>query len=356
MTRFDGCICFAIPPKMFRRLMERAGVAETHGHLRHSCKLRSLRYEAGGAAAPPELARGRARKTRRSVYDLGGGEVLPGKLVRSEAGKPAQDQAAEQAFDNAGVALAFFREVFGHDSVDGRGMEIMSAVHYGQDFQNAMWNGRQMIYGDGDAMIGGFTAALDIIAHELSHGVTQHLVAGGLGVAKIPMKEREFKEQKYTLKGQAGALNESFSDVFGSMVKQWHAGQTVDQADWLIGTGVLAPMFGHAIRSLKSPGNRRVTWHSDDQIRSLDKYEEGCDPHDASGIPNHAFYQAAMKMGGHSWEKAGPIWFDAYGQLGPKATFAEAADATMAVAQAHFGAQSAEAKAVRSAWRKVKVV
>lgn len=354
-SHIDGCICFAIPPKMFRKLMATAGAdADSAGrHMQHSGMLRSLRYEAQRTTA---AASARRRALRRSVYDVANEEKLPGRLVRREGGRPAKDEAAEQAYDNVGVALAFYREVFQRNSIDGRGMPLVSTIHYGEGFQNAMWNGKQMIYGDGDQIIGGFTGALDIIAHELTHGVTQHLISGGLGVARVPLKEREFKEQKYTLRGQAGALNESFSDIFGSMVKQWAAKQTAEQADWLIGQGILAPMFGRAIRSLKSPGNRRITWRDDDQIKSFDQYQEGCDAHDASGIANHAFYLAAMKVGGHSWDRTGKIWMDAYGKLGSKATFAHAAHATISAADDRFGSKSAESKAVTAAWRKVKVI
>jgi Zn-dependent metalloprotease len=219
-----------------------------------------------------------------------------------------------------------------------------------------MWTGRQMVYGDGDDMIGNFTSALDIISHELAHGVTQHLIPGGLGVVKVPASERHFKEQKYTLKGEAGALNESFSDIVGSMVKQWHTKEDVKKADWLIGENVLGRMFGRAIRSLRSPGNRRVTWYEDDQVKHVKDMHEGLDAHDASGIPNHAFYQAAVQQGGHSWQTVGPIWFQAYAKLGPKATFAEAAQATVEAAQCGHGEKSAEARAVRAGWRKVGVL
>ena len=351
----EGCFCFAIPPKMFRRLIERSPAegSKPRKHHKHTTQLRSVRYAEHGAAAP---APARSRKARRSVYDAANGETLPGRLVRSEGGKSARDPAAEQAFDNAGIALAFFKEVFGRNSVDGKGLAIVSAVHYSREFQNAMWNGRQMIYGDGDHEIGNFTAALDIIAHELSHGVSQYLIPGGLGVERLPVAEREFKEQRYTLAGQSGALNESFSDVMGSLVKQWNAGETVAQANWLIGEKVLARGLGRAVRSLKSPGNERVTWRGDEQMRSMAQYYEGCDVHDASGIPNHAFYLAARKIGGHAWESAGRIWFDAYDSLDRKAQFADFAQATLRVAGKRHGASSTEAKAVQAAWKKVQVL
>jgi Zn-dependent metalloprotease len=350
-----GCFCFAVPPKMFRRLVERssgAGGKHAKQH-KHSTKLRSVRYGGHEAPAAPGT---RSRKAARTVYDVAQGETLPGKLVRTEGGKPARDPAAEQAFDNAGIALAFFREVFGRNSVDGKGLPIISAVHYGREFQNAMWNGRQMIYGDGDEDIGNFTAALDIIAHELSHGVSQYLIPGGLGVERVPVADREFKEQRYMLTGQSGALNESFSDVMGSLVKQWHAGETAAQADWLMGEKILARGMGRAVRSLKSPGNERLTWRGDEQMRSMAQYYDGCDVHDASGIPNHAFYLTARKIGGHAWETSGRIWFDAYDSLHRKAQFADFAEATLRVAAKRHGAQSVEHKAVHAAWKKVQVL
>jgi Zn-dependent metalloprotease len=354
MNKFDGCYCFAIPHKMFRKLIAASpdSSARAHTHMNHAAKLRSARYGAVPAAGAPDTS----REVRLSVFDVAGTENLPGALVRSGNGPRARDAAANEAFENAAIALKFYREVVGRNSVDGRGMPIDSAVHFGEGFPNAFWSGSQMIYGDGNEHVGGFTKALDLIAHELTHGVTQHLIPQGLGVVKVPPREREFEEQKYALKGQAGALNESLSDVFGCMVKQWHTGQTVDKADWLIGKGVVREPFGFAIRSLKSPGDRKLTWCEDAQIRSMDQYEEGCDAHDAAGIPSHAFYRAAMKMGGHSWEKAGPVWMNGYASLRADAGFRDAANATIAVAAAHFGKDSVEAGAVKAAWQEVKVL
>ena len=113
----------------------------------------------------------------------------------------------------------------------------MATVHYGVDYDNAFWDGSQMVYGDGDQQLfKTFTGPLDVTGHELTHGVTQY--SGGLDY-----------------KGQSGALNESMSDVFGSLVKQYHLGQTADQADWLIGQGMFTDaVHGVALRSMKAPG------------------------------------------------------------------------------------------------------
>ena len=103
----------------------------------------------------------------------------------------------------------FSRDVFNRNSIDTRGMKLDSTVHYGEDYNNAFWNGTQMVYGDGDGEIfQRFTKSIDVIGHELTHGVTQY-------------------EAALEYEGQAGALNESFSDVFGSLVKQYSLKQTV---------------------------------------------------------------------------------------------------------------------------------
>ena len=357
------CVCFAVPSKLLRKLAAKAGEADQrvlHEHIASTARFRSQRSAWSGASPATLLFAEPARKVKkpyqRAVFDAGMGTQLPGKSVRTEGGRPVRDTAVNQVYDNTGIALEFFSKIFGRNSIDDLGMRVISAVHFGENFSNAMWTGEQMVYGDGDQNVGGFTGALDIIAHELTHGVTQHLVPGGLGVVRVPVKDREFKEQTHALKGQSGALNESFSDVFGSMVKQWHAGQDVKQANWLLGEHMLAPEHGRAIRSLKEPGNRKLTWYEDDQLKSMEEYVDGADVHDASGIPNRAFCLAAQKIGGYSWETVGPIWYEAFSRLKPKASFLDAARATADVAGQRFGDKSKELKAVMAAWKAVKVI
>src|SRR5262249_15250854 len=126
---------------------------------------------------------------------------------------------------------------FGRNSIDNRGLRLNASVHYGADYDNAFWDGSQMVFGDGDNRIFvGFTKALDVIGHELTHGVTQY-------------------EANLEYQDQPGALNESMSDVFGSLMKQYALNQTAADADWLIGSGLLAPgIQGVALRSMKEPG------------------------------------------------------------------------------------------------------
>jgi Zn-dependent metalloprotease len=124
-------------------------------------------------------------------------------------------------------------------------MAVDSTVHYDREFDNVFWDGRQMVYGDGDRILfDRFTKCIDVVGHELTHGVTQ--CTAGL-----------------SYNGQSGALNKSMSDVFGSLVKQMAAGQTHDKADWLIGAGLFMPnVSGVALRSMKDPG----TAYNDSQL------------------------------------------------------------------------------------------
>src|SRR6185436_8936918 len=179
---------------------------------------------------------GAVRKSR-TIYDAGHRLELPGKRVMREGGRRGTDVEVNEAYDGAGATHDFFYRLFGRRSIDGRGMRLDSTVHYGLRFDNALWNGRQMIYGDGDGkLFNRFTASLEVIAHEFTHGVTENMA--GLGYSE-----------------QTGALNEHISDAFGIMVKQFTLGQTVEESDWLIGAGLLCPgVHGKAVRSMAAPG------------------------------------------------------------------------------------------------------
>jgi Zn-dependent metalloprotease len=332
------CTCFIISSKMLRQLADAAPTeAERHCLLDQAEMSAHLRGQR--SVSPLTFGIAAAGEKRRTVYDARNKSTLPGKLVRDEGGKPVDDLAVNQAYDGAGATYDFYREVMKRNSIDGKGLRIDSTVHYQNKFNNAFWNGQQMVYGDGDGKLFlGFTGAIDVIAHELTHGVTQNAVPGGLDYVD-----------------QSGALNESLSDVFGSMVKQWSLKQSSEQADWLIGAGIMASGVGKALRSMADPGNKELTWSGDDQPKTMAGYVEGGDVHTNSGIPNHAFYAAAIALKGNSWDKAGPIWYKALSLLTPRATFADMAKATTQAATLLYGTDSAEQHAVQAAWKVVGV-
>jgi hypothetical protein len=202
-----------------------------------------------------------------------------------------------------------------------------------------------MVFGDGDGVIfGRFTASLDVIGHELTHGVVE-------------------RTANLTYSGQSGALNESLSDVFGSLVAQHAAGQTADQADWLIGAELLLPgVKGTALRSMLHPGTAYddPRLGKDPQPDNMSGYVQTSDDnggvHYNSGIPNRAFALAATTIGGPAWEKAGRVWYDVLtgSDITADCDFATFARLTVAAAVARFG-DGTEAEAVRSAWATVGV-
>ncbi|MFE4670033.1 M4 family metallopeptidase [Streptomyces sp. NPDC056716] len=297
---------------------------------------------APAVAAPAAAAPGTPHRT---IYDAQHKTSLPGKKVRGEGSDPGQDATVNRAYAGLGATYELFFSAFARDSIDANGLPLDATVHYDQDYNNAFWNGEQMVFGDGDGEIFlDFTLPIDVIGHELAHGVTQYTA-------------------NLTYFGQPGALNESLSDVFGSLIKQYTLGQTADQADWLIGAGLLAPrVTGVALRSMKAPG----TAYDDDvlgkdpQPATMDDFvrtgRDNGGVHINSGIPNHAFYLAATELGGHAWERAGQVWYDVLtgGELSEQASFADFADLTVTAAQTRFGAGE-ELQAVQKAWEQVGV-
>src|SRR4051794_34245932 len=163
---------------------------------------------------------GPPRKHRR-IFDARNGSALPGVPVREEGAPATRDVAATEAYDGLGATWDLYADVYGRNSIDDAGNDLIASVHYLRDYDNAQWNGTQMVFGDGDGTVfNRFTIAVDIIGHELTHGVTA-------ATANL------------TYQDQSGALNESVSDVFGSLVKQFVARprQTADAADWLSAPG-----------------------------------------------------------------------------------------------------------------------
>ena len=281
----------------------------------------------------------------RTIFDAKGTDALPGTRVRAEGDGPVGDPAVNEAYDGLGATFALYSEVYGRNSIDGKGLPLDGTVHYEKDYDNAFWNGERMVFGDGDGQVfGRFTVAIDVIGHELTHGVTQY--TAGL-----------------VYKDQAGALNESISDVFGSLVAQYAKKQTAAQASWLIGAGLFTKqVHGVALRSMKAPGTAYddPVLGRDPQPGTMAGYVDTSDDdggvHTNSGIPNHAFYLVATRLGGHAWERAGRIWYDTLlAGMKPTTDFAGFAALTLAAATTRYGEGSAEADAVRAGWSGVGV-
>jgi Zn-dependent metalloprotease len=333
-----------LPPNLLDRLARSGDEALRDAALdalRLDARFRLARAETasrrGGPGAQPVTFARIGGTPNRTIYDQRHRtSQTPGTVVRSEGQDPVSDEAVDQAYDGLGATYRYFWRVFARDSIDGQGQPLHGCVHYGRAYPNAFWDGRAMFFGDGDGqMLTQTTAGIDVIGHELTHGITQH-------------------EANLVYSGQSGALNESISDVFGIQVKQMSLGQTTATSDWLIGADIVGPALQPALRSMKAPGTANP---HDDQPADMDGYVEDGDVHTNSGIPNRAFYVLAQTLGGNPWDAAGPIWYRTLGdrQLSPSATFSQFARLTLLNAQHLYGAQSDEAQAVRASWDAVKV-
>ena len=346
MSRRTHAVCGFLPPHILRSIAENtddpALRERCHATLEMSAQFRGARAAAAGTAEVEGLM---ASPLRRTIYDAQRKSALPGKLLRGEGAKPIADVAAGEAYDGAGTTYDFYSKIYGRNSVDGRGLPLDSSVHYGVHYTNALWNGKQMIYGDGDGkLFNRFTESLDIIGHELTHGVTQHTAA-------------------LVYQDQPGALNEHFSDVFGILVKQYALKQSAAKSDWLIGEGIFTKaVHGAAVRSMKAPGTAYddKLVGKDPQPGHMRNYQtmtaDNGGVHVNSGIPNHAFYLAATLLAGKAWTVAGRIWYDALTTLlRPKASFRDCARATVAAASKRYGAKSEPERAVVEAWKQVGI-
>lgn len=346
--RYCGC-CAIVPPAVLRSIARNGSPAQRDAALQTLATDATQRLTRATAQLLPRgVSRARLAQApvakQRTIYDAVHKSTLPGKAVRNEGSARGKDVEVNEAYDGLGATFDFYQQVYRRNSIDDAGMALDASVHYGRRYDNAFWNGAQMVFGDGDSdLFNRFTASLDVIAHELTHGVTGD-------------------EANLVYVGESGALNESVSDVFGSLVKQFARKQTAASADWLIGAELLtAKVHGVALRSMKAPGTAfdDPVLGKDDQPATMAGYvqtsADNGGVHTNSGIPNHAFYLAAMALGGHAWEKAGRIWYETLRDpaLRATATFAQFADRTIANADHLFGATAR--KAVAGAWTEVGV-
>lgn len=343
----------AIPPFILERILQLGTARQKLWAQKALATSERIRGQRDATSILASLQLTPVGEKRRTIYDARGAEELPGKRVRSEGEPATGDRAVDEAYDGAGATFDLFFECYGRNSLDDRGMRLDSSVHFGESFDNAFWNGSQMVYGDGDPdlppderLFNRFTVSVDIMGHELTHGLTQH-------------------EANLRYMYQSGALNEHMSDVFGALVKQRVLGQRAEQADWLIGEGLFTRnVRAVAIRSMKDPGSAYddavlgkdpQPGHMRDYVK-LKMWQDNGGVHVNSGIPNRAFYVVATELGGHAWERAGRIWYYTLrDRLRRNSNFNHCARMTWLVAGELFGDGSQEQQAVRTGWQEVGI-
>jgi Zn-dependent metalloprotease len=339
------CTCCIVPKDVLERFAgDKKLTAELRKAAAQSARIsdgfRKMRSYAGDMTAAGQAAGAHlvelAAAPKVTVYDCKTTQTLPGTPVPKP--KTSADATAKRTFvETTGVA-DFYKKAFGRNSIDNAGMTLMSSIHYGSNYNNAMWNGTQMIYGDGDGkLFVDFTKGNDVIGHELTHGVTQHTL-------------------QLAYSGDAGGLNESMSDCFGSMFRQWEAGQDVNAADWLIGAdimGSVAKAKGYkSLRNMANPADKTALAAQPTKYSQL---TPGMDPHYTSGPPNLAFCTACKTLGGKSWEKIGQVWYEVLTNSGahPTMNMPTFAGRTRQVAAQKYAAQPAVLAAVDKGWKTV---
>ena len=320
----NKCFSTFIPPYVLDN-MAKAGIEEAKSTILQSQVFRETRAEnstkMGLLAATCPTGRAYVQ-----VYDSENTQVFQKKLVRGQGDPVTGDEAVDNCYDYVNNNSDFLKDktIIGLNSLDNNGMDLICNVHFGKKYNNAFWDGTQITLGDGDGVIfTNFAKSLDVIAHELGHGVVQFTA-------------------NFEYHHQPGALHEHFADVFGTVVTQWVEKQTAEKAagkeiewlqiakkaDWLIGDEIMGPeLYGEALRCMSEPGTAydNNILGKDPQPAHMKYIYTGTGDnggvHINSGIMNKAFYLTAIEIG---TDQAALIWFNALQNLWPTAIFKEA--------------------------------
>lgn len=294
-------------------------------------------------ASVTHVIENREQLRRRRTFTARNTEDIPGRLLIDE-GERSSDPIAQAAHDGAAKVYDYYFNNFKRDSVDGQGAPLVSTVHFGSDpseAENAAWIGelKQMVYGDGGRMFRPLAYGLDVVGHEFTHGVVESTA-------------------ELIYEAQAGALNESYADVFGVLISG---------ANWEVGRGIVkSPPFPVAyLRSLSDPNasgyyDARNPLKGVGQPAHMREYAnlpvsrraDNGGVHINSGIPNFVAYKIGTALGR---DKVGAIYYRALTQyLTPRAKFVDAANASIRAAQELYGTN--EAAVVRKAFADVGVI
>lgn len=293
-----NCVCTIIPPFVVEELQKKGKISVEHAQADVDFREKRGKKSGGLMEAKPGGG-GSSGTAARKVYDCRNRSTLRRNLTRSEGQAPVADPVVNAVYDNTGIVREFYKNQYNYLSFDNQGGDYHLNVHYLRDYNNAGWDGDEMIFGDGDGVIfTNFGNSLDVTAHEIAHGVTQFTA-------------------NLVYSRQPGALNEHMSDVFGIAVRQFHEGQSSSPAtaNWLIGDTIMGPTLqGQAIRNMKAPGTAydNVYMGKDPQPDHMNNYYTGSGDnygvHINSGIPNKVFYLVCVGLG--DTLVAAKLWFE----------------------------------------------
>ena len=289
-----------------------------------------------------------AMQTDRLVtFDLAGGYETPARPVVGPL-DPISDASIDDAHGFAEVTLDMMRDWYGHDSIDDNGFVIVSRVHYGEDYENASWNGQEMTYGDGKQWFYPLSGALDVVAHEINHGFTSH-------------------HSDLVYAGMSGALNESFSDIAGTLAEFYLEGEG---ADFDLGEDVFKQRADGALRYMCDPPRDledRHERHPDEpatgSIDHAGDFARDMNVHLSSGVPNKAFCLAVARFKATSngsstvaaARRVGAAWYEANASYWTSGTtYTEGCQGVVDAARG-LGYSSEEVAALSESWADVGV-
>jgi bacillolysin len=272
------------------------------------------------------------------TYDFGGQDISSGKLPSnpiSVDGPKAEFvgmEAAVSAHFHAKRVDDFLRSVLARNGIDNKGMELISCVNCislqdgpGPEWKNAAWWQKRMWYGQvkENGRSRSYSRFLDVIAHELAHGITESTA----NLAYIR---------------QSGALNESFSDIFGIIIKNWDwsksdtTGGDVANWDWEIGKGL--GNKGLPLRDMKDPTR---TDDPDHMKKYVNTSADNGGVHTNSNIHNKAAYNVlTAKDAQDQWmfapREVAILYYYCLMRLDRLATFKQVRDLLLSVAKTLF--------------------
>ena len=248
-----------------------------------------------------------------------------------------KDQYALDAHFGAETTYDYFKNVHGRNSIDNAGFALNSYVHYGNNYVNAFWDGSRMTYGDGNTTVKPLTA-MDVCGHEITHGLTE-------------------RTANLTYSGESGALNEGFSDIFGTTI-EFYSNPSTYAPNWTIGE-----RMNYIIRNMANPKQ----YQQPSTYKGT--YWSTSDPHIGSGVLNYWFYLVAVggsgtndfaynyAIQGIGLDKAAKIAYRTLTvYLTASSTFANTRTASIQAAKDLYGSTSNEATQVTNAWCAVNVV
>ena len=269
------------------------------------------------------------------IYDAGNSQQLQRKLLGCDdkAGGTGASSLQSKVRSDVKSAMAFLTGTLKLGKPSGQD-RIAVTIRFGKKYNNAFWNGTQLVIGDGDGQVFKTFYDSEIYAHELALWIFANFG-----------KSIDFA-------GEGGALTYHFADIAAILYKQHLTGQSNSDSSWLLGSNIVVKTGNVAgLRAIDGNNSRALAG----VVTSMKDYQQGMDPHVSVGIPNRAFYLVANQLKVNAWEAPWDIWREAFKALGGKVGIRDLAIATRNAAVKLHGASSPEAVAVRDAWAAVAV-